>query len=88
MDTTEDKKKRRAFKKEEMNELLEREKHNNKYYKEEIITQGMFVLSRNKVLKNPVEINEVELLTLVAKLNRPRHTDEEIGKIFRNIFKN
>jgi hypothetical protein len=82
-----DKIKRRAMKKEEINNLLERENHNLKYYKEVIITQGALVMSRNKVLKNPVEINEVELLTLVAKLNRPRHTDEEIGKMFREIFK-
>jgi hypothetical protein len=82
-----DKIKRRAMKKEEINNLLERENHNLKYYKEVIITQGALVMARNKVLKNPVEINEVELLTLVAKLNRPRHTDEEIGKMFREIFK-
>jgi hypothetical protein len=87
METPYEKSNRRLAKKDQMKELIERENYNNKYFKEEILTQGAFVMSRMKVRKNPVELNEIELLTLVAKLKRPRHTDEEIGKMFREIFK-
>ena len=54
--------------------------------KEVLTTHGAFVTSRKMVKKNPVELHEQELMTLFWKSKRPMHSDEEIGKMFREIF--
>lgn len=83
MRVKETKTERRARRKKEMKRLLQYEAT----HKEEIVTQGCFVMGRRTVQKNPVEKNEAELLQLASKARQGCYSDEEIGKLFRQIFK-
>lgn len=78
----ETKSERRARRKKEMKQLLEYEAS----FKEEITTNGVFVMNRRMVQKSSVEKNEIALLQLLGKAKQRGYTDEEIGKEFRKIF--
>lgn len=79
---TETKAERRARRKAEMERILAQED----MFKEQIQTQGAFVMSRIRVRKNPIEQKETELLQLLGRVKMRGYTDEEIGAQFRRLF--